>query len=59
LAELTGVSTIGFSLHLHSCFLIVTDSLLEEVSLSLKRDHVHPFEGVLGIVVLRTSQGKK
>jgi hypothetical protein len=55
LAEFTGVFTIGFSLHLSSCFLVVTNSLFEEVSLALKRDHVHPLEGVLSIVVLRTS----
>jgi len=37
---------------LHSRFLVVAHALLEEVSLALQADHVHPFEGVLHVVVL-------
>ena len=32
--------------------LVVADALLEEVGLALQRNHVHPLEGVLDVVLL-------
>ena len=40
-------------------FLILTDTLLEEVSLSSKRNHVHPLEGVFDIVEFGDTQGEE
>ena len=42
--------------NLNSCSLVVAYALLEEVGLSLQRDHVHPLEWVLHIVVLGDSK---
>ena len=47
------ISVINFDTSL----LVVTHALLEEVGLALQRDHVHPLEGVLDIVVLGYSEG--
>ena len=30
--------------------LVLSDTLLKEISLSLERDHVHPFERILDVV---------
>lgn len=39
--------------------LVLSYSLLEEVSLTGERDHVHPFEGVFDLIVLRYSEGEE
>lgn len=38
-------------------FLVFTDSLLEEIGLALEGDHVHPVEGVLGVVHFLVAEG--
>jgi len=42
---------------LDASLLVLADSLLEEVGLALKGDHVHPLEGVLNIVLLGDAEG--
>ena len=37
--------------------LVVADPLLEEVGLALQRDHVHPLEGVLNVILLGVAEG--
>ena len=44
---------------LDSSLLILADSLLEEVGLALQRDHVHPLEGVLDVVLLGDAEGRQ
>jgi len=43
----------------HSCLLVLTYSPFEKVGLSLKRNHLHPVEGVLAIPNLRHSQSSQ
>ena len=50
--KLAGVVRCALCSELYASFLIVTYTLLEEVGLALERDHVHPFEGILDVVVL-------
>jgi len=45
-------ASLALSVHFNSSLLVVTDSLLKEVSFALEADHVHPFEGVINAVVL-------
>lgn len=40
----------------YACFLVLTNSSFKKVRLSLKRNHVHPFEGVLASVNFWASQ---
>ena len=44
---------------LHVGLLVLSDALLEEVSLASEGDHVHPLEWVLGIVELGDTEGVK
>jgi hypothetical protein len=44
---------------LHVGLLVLAYTLLEEVSLSLERDHVHPLERVLNVVVLGDTKGEQ
>ena len=44
---------------LDTSLLIFTYSPLKEVCLSLKRDHVHPFERIFNIVLLRNTELEK
>ena len=41
---------------LDACFLVVANSLLEEIRLTLEGNHIHPLEGVFDVEVLRHSQ---
>ena len=41
---------------LNSGLLVVTDALFEEVGLALKRDHIHPLEWVLVVIMLGDSE---
>ena len=50
--ELAGVVRCALCRQLNTGFLIVAYALLEEIGLALERDHVHPLEGVLDVVVL-------
>ena len=43
----------------YSRFLILSNSLLKEISLAFNGDEIHPFEGVLDVVELRSSQDCK
>ena len=45
--------------HLDSGLLVVTDSLLEEVGLSLEGNHVHPFKWIFDVPLLWDSQAKE
>jgi len=54
--KLACVGLSGTRCDLDTSLLVVSDSLLKEVGLSLKRDHIHPLEGVLHIVLLGNSE---
>ena len=50
-----GVRLFGLSSH-NTGLLVLSNTLLKEVGLSLKRNHLHPFEGVGGIVDLLVAE---
>ena len=39
--------------------LVLSDTLLKEIGLSLERDHVHPFEGILDVVKFGNTDGEE
>jgi hypothetical protein len=39
--------------------LVLSDTLLKEISLSLERDHVHPFERILDVVKFGNTDGEE
>lgn len=42
--------------HAHAGLGVFSDALLEEVGLALERDHLHPVEGIDGVVALGAAQ---
>merc|ERR1712032_887817 len=50
------VLDLAIQVLLHTCFLVLANTFLEEICLALKRYHLHPFERVLHLVKLGNAQ---
>ena len=59
IVKLQGFRVFVFVSQFYTRFLVVSNSLFEEVGLPLQGNHVHPLEGVLYVVVLGHSQREK